>query len=79
MADWSNCNSTFPNNGGGNTFDATISQGNPTLDDDYHNRVGDDYHPGTWTTSSTGGAALTGDATNPALIVDTGDLWRRLI
>src|SRR5262249_43833094 len=31
VADWSNCNSTFPNNGGGNTFEATIAQGNPTL------------------------------------------------
>src|SRR5215472_15832524 len=31
VADWSNCNGTFPNNSGGNTFDATIVQGNPTL------------------------------------------------
>src|SRR6516165_8278592 len=31
VADWSNCNGAFPNNGGGNTFDATIAQGNPTL------------------------------------------------
>ena len=30
-ADWSNCNGTFPNNGGGNTYDVTISDGNPTL------------------------------------------------
>ena len=30
-ADWSTCNSTFPNNAAGNTFDATISTGNPTL------------------------------------------------
>ena len=29
--DWSGCNGTFPNNGGGNTFDATISTGDPTL------------------------------------------------
>src|SRR5271169_6013770 len=30
-SDWSGCNGTFPNNGGGNTFDATISTGDPTL------------------------------------------------
>src|ERR1700746_2762917 len=30
-ADWSNCNSTFPNNGGGNTYDVVISQGIPTI------------------------------------------------
>src|SRR5271154_7291558 len=24
---WSSCNSTFPNNGGGNTYDATITSG----------------------------------------------------
>jgi hypothetical protein len=24
VADWSNCNATFPNNGSGNTFDATF-------------------------------------------------------
>ena len=29
--DWSGCNGTFPDNGGGNTFDATISTGDPTL------------------------------------------------
>src|SRR5208282_4040209 len=31
VVDWSTCNSTFPNNVGGNTYDATISQGGPTL------------------------------------------------
>jgi hypothetical protein len=31
VADWSNCNGTDPNNGGGNTYDATISTGDPTL------------------------------------------------
>jgi hypothetical protein len=29
--DWFGCNGAFPNNGGGNTFDATISTGDPTL------------------------------------------------
>jgi hypothetical protein len=31
VADWSNCNSTFPNNGNSNTYDVTISLGDPTL------------------------------------------------
>ena len=30
-ADWSNCNGAFPDNGSGNTYDATISTGSPTL------------------------------------------------
>ena len=29
VADWSNCNGTDPNNGGGNTYDATIATGDP--------------------------------------------------
>src|SRR5580693_5756001 len=29
--DWSGCNSTFPNNGSGNTYDVTVSSGDPTL------------------------------------------------
>ncbi|MGH7046064.1 MAG: beta strand repeat-containing protein [Stellaceae bacterium] len=29
--DWSDCNATFPNNGAGNTYDATIPTGSPTL------------------------------------------------
>jgi hypothetical protein len=31
VADWSNCNGTDPNNVGGNTYDVTISTGDPTL------------------------------------------------
>ena len=30
-ADWSSCNGTFPDNVSGNTYDATISSGDPTL------------------------------------------------
>ena len=29
--DWSGCNGTFPNNGSGNTYDVTVSSGDPTL------------------------------------------------
>ena len=49
VADWSNCNSTFPNNGGGNTFDATIAQGNPTLTT-HHSPIGSVTitSPGAW-------------------------------
>ena len=32
VGDWSNCGGFFPNNGGGNTFNAAIPQGFPTLD-----------------------------------------------
>ena len=31
VADWSNCNGTDPNNVGGNTYDVTITTGDPTL------------------------------------------------
>src|SRR5262245_60953103 len=54
VADWSNCNSTFPNNGGGNTYDATIAQGNPTLTTTITIGSATITSPGAWILSGSG-------------------------
>jgi hypothetical protein len=59
-ADWSNCNATFPNNGGGNTYDATIAQGNPTLTTSITIGSVSISSPGVWGIDSTGFATATG-------------------
>src|SRR6476646_5837532 len=75
VADWSTCNGTFPNNSGGNTYDATIAQGNPTLTFIPALPTGITIgsvtinSAGVWTFSGTGAAtgakaSLTGDLTN---------------
>jgi hypothetical protein len=73
-ADWSNCNSTFPNNGGGNTYNATISTGDPTLTTAITIGSVTINSPGTWSTTGTGAATLTRNLTNAGVLdVDTGD------
>jgi hypothetical protein len=72
--DWSGCNSTFPNNGGGNTYDVSIPTGNPQLTSAV--TIGNvTISPGNWTlTSSSASATLTGNLTNSSgdVYVDTG-------
>jgi fibronectin-binding autotransporter adhesin len=81
VADWSNCNGTFPNNGSGNTFDATIAQGNPTLTTTI--TIGSDptkdtvtiNNPGAWTlTGPSASATLSGGLSNSGnLNIDTAN------
>ena len=73
VADWSNCNGTDPNNVGGNTYDVTISTGDPTLTNRGYNRVCDDQQPGAWTLSGPGAnATLTGSVTNSGTVLLEG-------
>src|SRR6516165_10128186 len=64
VADWSSCNSTFPNNGAGNTFDATIATGDPTLTSAITIGSVTVNSPGAWSITGTGSATLTGNLTN---------------
>jgi hypothetical protein len=64
VSDWSNCNSTFPNNGSGNTFDATIATGDPTLTTAITIGSVTITSPGAWSIAGTGSATLTGGVTN---------------
>jgi hypothetical protein len=68
VADWSNCNSAFPNNSGGNTYDATIAQGNPTLTTTITIGSVAITSAGMWSLAGTGTATLTGDATNAGVL-----------
>jgi DNA-binding CsgD family transcriptional regulator len=64
-ADWSNCNSTFPNNGAGSTYDATISTGDPTLTTTITIGSVTITGPGAWTVTGGGASAtLTGLSRN---------------
>ena len=64
-ADWSNCNGTFPDNGSGNTYDATISTGSPTLTSAISIGNVTVDSGGTWYLAGTGAAAtLSGNLTN---------------
>jgi hypothetical protein len=73
-ADWSNCNGTFPNNGSGNAFDATIAQGNPTLTTTITIGSVTITSPGAWSTAGAGSATLTGDVANAGVLnVDIGN------
>src|SRR6516162_6070735 len=73
VADWSNCNGTDPNNVGGNTYDVTISQGDPTLTTAVTIGSVTINSPGACSTTGTGAATLTGNLTNGgALDVDVG-------
>ncbi|HEY1431044.1 MAG TPA: hypothetical protein VGF39_05350, partial [Stellaceae bacterium] len=65
VADWSSCNGTDPNNVGGNTYDVTISQGDPTLTTAVTIGSVTINSPGAWTLSGSGASAtLTGTLTN---------------
>jgi hypothetical protein len=64
VSDWSNCNGTDPNNGGGNTYDVTISQGDPTLTTAITIGSVTINSPGAWSIAGTGSATLTGGVTN---------------
>jgi hypothetical protein len=76
-ADWSNCNGNFPNNSSGNTYDVTISQGNPTLTTPPPGiTVGSATitSPGVWSITGTGTATLTGGLGNAGVLnVDIGN------
>jgi hypothetical protein len=64
-ADWSTCNGTDPNNVGGNTYDAIISTGNPTLTTAVTLGSVTINSPGAWTLSGSGASAtLTGLLSN---------------
>ena len=63
--DWSGCNGTFPNNGGGNTYDVTISNGEPALTTAVTIGSVTITSPGSWTINGPAGSAtLTGSVTN---------------
>src|SRR5205807_1139409 len=68
VADWSTCNGTFPNNGSGNTFDATIAQGNPTLTTTITIGSVTISSPGIWSITGAGAATLTGALTNAGVL-----------
>ena len=69
VADWSNCNGTDPNNVGGNTYDVTISTGDPTLTTAVTIGSVTINSPGAWTLSGSGAAAaLTGTLTNSGTV-----------
>jgi hypothetical protein len=68
-ADWSGCNSTFPNNVGGNTYDATVSSGDPTLTTAITIGSVTINGPGQWDLAgSSASATLTGTLTNTGTI-----------
>jgi hypothetical protein len=68
-ADWSSCNSTFPNNGAGNSYNATISTGDPTLTTAVTIGSVTINSPGTWTLTGSGAsAALTGTLANSGAV-----------
>ena len=63
--DWSGCGGSFPNNGGGNTYDATISTGSPTLTSAIGIGNVAVNSGGTWYLRGAGAAAtLSGNLTN---------------
>ena len=69
VADWSNCNGTDPNNVGGNTYDVTISQGDPTLTTAVTIGSVTVNSPGAWTITGAGASAtLTGNLTNTGTV-----------
>jgi hypothetical protein len=69
VADWSTCNSTFPNNGAGNTYDATISTGDPTLTTAITIGSVTITSPGAWTLTGSGAAAnLSGSVANSGTV-----------
>ena len=76
-ADWSTCNSTFPTNGqptATDTYNVTISQGNPTLTTDIGTvELVSITGPGIWTLTGTSAqATLNGDlSSSGALHLDT--------
>jgi hypothetical protein len=73
VADWSNCNGTDPNNVGGNTYDVTISQGDPTLTTAVTIGSVTVNSPGAWTLSGPGAnATLTGSVTNSGTVLLEG-------
>jgi hypothetical protein len=64
-ADWSGCNSTTPNNVGGNTYDVTVSSGDPTLTTAISIGSVTINGPGQWDLAgSSASATLTGTLTN---------------
>jgi fibronectin-binding autotransporter adhesin len=68
VADWSSCNSSFPNNGG-NTYDATISSGDPQLTSAITVGNVTVSSPGAWGLTGTSAAAtLTGNLTNSGTV-----------
>ena len=69
VADWSNCNGIDPNNVGGNTYDVTISQGDPTLTTAVTIGSVTVNSPGVWTVTGSGASAtLTGTLTNSGTV-----------
>jgi hypothetical protein len=73
VGDWSGCNSTFPNNGGGNTYNAMISTGDPTLTTTITIGSVTITSPGVWSITGTGEVTLIGGVTNGgSLFVDVG-------
>ncbi|MBV8120489.1 MAG: hypothetical protein JO081_11210, partial [Alphaproteobacteria bacterium] len=73
-ADWTNCNGTFPNNGGGNTYDATITSGTSTLNSAVTVANVTVNSSGDWTASASGSTiGLTGGLSNSGLTeIDLG-------
>jgi hypothetical protein len=74
-ADWSSCNGTDPNNVGGNTYDVTISTGDPTLTTAVTIGSVTINSPGAWTLTGSGASAtLTGSLSNSGTfgLHDTG-------
>src|ERR1700758_2163148 len=68
-ADWSSCNGTDPNNGGGNTFDATTPTGDPTLTTAVTAGNITVNSPGAWTATGAGASAtLTGSLSNAGTV-----------
>jgi hypothetical protein len=64
-ADWSSCNGTFPDNVSGNTYDATISNGDPTLTTAVTIGSVVVNSPGQWNLAGpSGSATLTGTLAN---------------
>ena len=64
-ANWSNCNGTDPNDGGGNSYCATIATGDPTLTTAITIGSVTITSPGAWTLSgSSASAVLTGTLAN---------------
>ncbi len=69
VAGWSNCNSTFPNNGAGNTYNATISTGDPTLTTAITIESVTINSPGAWSLSGSGASAtLTGNVSSTGTV-----------
>src|SRR6516225_3122226 len=75
VADWSNCNGTDPNNVGGNTYDVTISTGDPDADYRGYNRVCDDQQP--WRVDALGLRRSSRSNGNPDQLGDCRAIERR--